>query len=96
VADQRAPSGERDEWPDPTTTEPTPVPGGGHAGTDELARQGPDVLLLVVALLTLAMAVVAFVGRLPELGWVHPGWVFSVGALVVGGVGLAAALRRRR
>ena len=58
-------------------------------------RRGPDPLALVVGLATLAMAVFAFVGELPDLGFVDPRWLFAGGAATVGLLLLVGNLRGR-
>lgn len=57
-------------------------------------RRGPDPLALVVGLATLAMAVFAFTGELPDLGFVDPRWLLAGGAAVVGLLLLVGNLRR--
>ena len=47
-------------------------------------RRGPDPLTLLVGLATLAMAVFAFVGDLPDLSGFDPRWLLAGGAAVVG------------
>jgi hypothetical protein len=59
-------------------------------------RRGPDPLTLLVGLATLAMAVVAFTGTLPDLAWLDVRWVLAVGAAAVGLVLLVGSLRHRR
>lgn len=66
--------------------EPTPV----------VRRRGPDLLALVVGLLTLAMAVAAFVGQVPDLSGFDPRLLFAGGAALVGLVLLVGSLRGRR
>ena len=58
-------------------------------------RRGPDPLALVVGLATLAMAVFAFVGELPDLGFVDPRWLLAGGAAAVGLLLLVGNLRGR-
>jgi hypothetical protein len=68
---------------------------GQQATQTEIARRrGPDPVALVVGLLTLAMAVAAFTGRLPVIG-VDPRWVLAGAAAVVGALLLLGSLRRR-
>jgi hypothetical protein len=57
-------------------------------------RRGPDPVALVVGLLTLAMAVAAFVGRLPVVDF-DPRWLLAGAAAVVGALLLLGTLRRR-
>ena len=59
-------------------------------------RRGPDPLALVVGLATLAMAVFAFVGELPDLSGFDPRWLLAGGAALVGLVLLVGSLRGRR
>jgi len=58
-------------------------------------RRGPDPLALVVGLATLAMAVFAFVGELPDLSGFDPRWLLAGGAVVVGLMLLVGNLRNR-
>ena len=60
------------------------------------ARRRPDALMLVVAALTLAMAVAAFVGVMPDLSGFDPRWVLAAGAAVIGALLLASGVRNRR
>jgi len=62
---------------------------------DGLRRRGPDPLALLVGLATLAMAVFAFVGELPDLSFTDPRWLLAGGATAVGLALLAGNLRRR-
>jgi len=57
-------------------------------------RRGPDVVALVIGLLTLAMAVAAFTGRLPVISF-DPRWLLAGAAAVVGALLLLGSLRRR-
>jgi hypothetical protein len=59
-------------------------------------RRGPDPLALLVGLATLAMAVFAFVGELPDLSGFDPRWLLAGGAALVGLVLLIGSLRGRR
>lgn len=88
TAPQADPHGERTEAM--TTTEPV--------DTGDLApsrRRGPDALTLLVGLATLAMAVFAFVGELPDLSFVDPRWLLAGGAATVGLFLLVGNLRGR-
>ena len=70
----------------------------GAAGVDPAPiarRRGPDPLALLVGLATLAMAVFAFVGELPDLSGVDPRWLLAGGAALVGLVLLVGSLRGR-
>jgi hypothetical protein len=58
-------------------------------------RTGPDPLALLVGVATLAMAVFAFVGELPDLSGVDPRWLLAGGAALVGLVLLVGSLRGR-
>ena len=58
-------------------------------------RRGPDPLALLVGLATLAMAVFAFVGELPDLSGFDPRWLLAGGAAAVGLVLLVGSLRGR-
>ena len=58
-------------------------------------RRGPDPLTLLVGLATLAMAVFAFVGDLPDLSGFDPRWLLAGGAAVVGLALLVGSLRSR-
>ena len=58
-------------------------------------RRGPDPLALVVGLATLAMAVFAFVGELPDLSGFDPRWLLAGGAVAVGLILLGGNLRNR-
>lgn len=60
------------------------------------ARRRPDPVALVAGLLTLGMAVAAFVGEPPHLGGLDPRWLLAAAALAVGLVLLAGSLRGRR
>lgn len=56
----------------------------------------PDVLTLLVAALTLAMSVAAFVGVVPDLTGFDPRWMLAAGAAALGALLLASGLRTRR
>ena len=84
----------------PTRSTPTrPTPTTDVITTDDPApsarRRGPDPLTLLVGLATLAMAVFAFVGDLPDLSGFDPRWLLAGGAAVVGLVLLVGNLRSR-
>jgi len=51
---------------------------------------------LVFGLLTLAMAVSGFVGRVPDLSGFDARWLLAAGAVVLGVMLLAGSLRGRR
>ena len=59
-------------------------------------RRGPQVLTLVVGLLTLGMAFSAFVGRVPDLAGFDARWLLAGVAAVVGVLLLTGSLRGRR
>jgi ferric-dicitrate binding protein FerR (iron transport regulator) len=63
---------------------------------DRPRRRGPDPLALLVGLATLAMAVFAFIGELPDLSGFDPRWLLAGGAAVVGLALLVGNLRGRR
>lgn len=65
------------------------------AGSEVARRRGPDLLALVVGVLTLAMAAAAFTGYLPELPHFDPRWLVAAAAAVVGTLLLLGSLRRR-
>jgi hypothetical protein len=71
-------------------------------GTDEAQttnvarRRGPDPVALVVGLLSIAMAVFAFVGQVPDLSGLDPRWLLAGGAAAVGLMLLVGSLRGRR
>ncbi len=67
----------------------------GGADVDGGRRRGPDPLALFVGLATLAMAVFAFVGELPDLSGFDPRWLLAAGAALVGLVLLVGSLRGR-
>jgi hypothetical protein len=64
-------------------------------GTADGRRRGPDPLALLVGLATLAMAVFAFVGELPDMSFADPRWLLAGGAAVVGLALLVGNLRGR-
>ena len=66
--------------------------------TTTVARRShrPDPVALVVGLLSLAMAVFAFVGQVPDLSGLDPRWLLAAGAAVVGLMLLVGSLRGRR
>jgi hypothetical protein len=59
-------------------------------------RRGPDPVALVVGLLSIAMAVFAFVGQVPDLSGLDPRWLLAGGAAAVGLMLLVGSLRGRR
>jgi hypothetical protein len=59
-------------------------------------RRQPDALMLVVGALALAMAVAAFVGRVPDLSAFDLRWLLAGGAALVGLLLLVGSLRGRR
>lgn len=63
---------------------------------DERVARRPDLMTLVVGLLTLAMSVAAFVGQLPVLPDFDPRWLLAGGAALLGVVLLVGSLRGRR
>ena len=73
----------------PTDADPATIDGSARR------RRGPDALTLLVGLGTLMMAVFAFVGELPDLGFVDPRWLLAGGAAVVGLFLLVGSLRGR-
>ena len=78
---------------DPGTTDTGIVSIGA---TEQVTRRrGPDPLALLVGLATLAMAVFAFVGELPDLSGFDPRWLLAGGAAAVGLVLLLGSLRGR-
>ena len=70
-------------------------------GIDEAAtttvtrRRGPDPVALVVGLLSIAMAVFAFVGQVPDLSGLDPRWLLAEPGQV-GQMLLVGSLRGRR
>lgn len=63
---------------------------------DERVARRPDLMTLVVGLLTLAMSVAAFVGQLPVLPDFDPRWLLAGGAALLGVLLLVGSLRRNR
>ena len=81
---------------DTVTTGTTDTGVVGTGATERAARRrGPDPLALLVGLATLAMAVFAFIGELPDLSGFDPRWLLAGGAAVVGLVLLVGSLRGR-
>ena len=66
------------------------------ATTTVTRRRGPDPVALVVGLLSIAMAVFAFVGQVPDLSGLDPRWLLAGGAAAVGLMLLVGSLRGRR
>lgn len=67
--------------------------------TDErarVARRGPDVVTLLIGLLTLGVATAAFVGEVPDLSGFDARWLFAAAAAAVGLLLLVGSLRGRR
>lgn len=65
--------------------------------TGVVARhRGPDAVTLIVGLLTLGMALAAFVGQVPDLSGVDPRWVLAGVGGIVGLLLLVGSLRRPR
>lgn len=59
-------------------------------------RRGPDPVALLAGLLTLGMAVAAFVGEVPDLSGFDPRWLLAAGAALVGLVLLVGSVKGRR
>ena len=79
----------------PTSAPPaTPAPSAPPA-TGE-GRRGPDLLTLVVGLMSLAAAVLVATGWAPQLRLFDLRWVLSGGAVVLGVLLLAASVRSPR
>lgn len=66
-----------------------------RSGRRRMRRAGLDPVALVVGLLTLAMAVAAFVGDVPDLSGLDARWLLAGGAVLLGLLLLAGSLRRR-
>lgn len=66
--------------------------------TTAVARRGrrPDPVALLVGLLSLGMAVAAFVGQVPDLSGFDARWLLAGGAAAVGLMLLVGSLRGRR
>lgn len=67
--------------------------------TDEnvaLRRRRPEPVTLLVGLLSLGMAMAAFVGEVPDLSGLDARWLLAGGAAVVGLLLLVGSLRGRR
>jgi hypothetical protein len=80
---------------DTTHTDTTDVITTDDPAQPPARRRGPDPLTLIVGLATLAMAVFAFVGYLPDLSGFDPRWLLAGGAAVVGLMLLVGNLRSR-
>lgn len=74
---------------------PSAAPDPGTPGSQE-RRRAPDVLTLVVGLMSLAVATMVAVGWVPQLRLFDLRWVLSGGAVVVGVLLLAASARSPR
>jgi hypothetical protein len=59
-------------------------------------RRGPDPVALLIGLLSIGMAVAAFVGQVPDLSGLDPRWLLAGGAAAVGLMLLVGSLRGRR
>lgn len=73
--------------------------GATAVGEDDASpqpRRRPDAVLLVLGLLTLAMAVAAFVGTVPDLSGLDARWLAAAGAALVGSLLLVSSLRGRQ
>ena len=84
---------------EPAMSDPTAYPVDDVISTDDVpapAPRRPDALMLVIAALTLAMAVAAFVGVVPDLSGFDPRWVLAAGAAVIGALLLTSGVRNRR
>jgi hypothetical protein len=58
-------------------------------------RRRPDPLALLVGLLSLGMAVAAFVGEVPTLAGFDPRWLLAAAAAAIGVLLLVGSLRNR-
>lgn len=65
-------------------------------GAKVKVRRGPDVVTLLIGVLTLGMATASFVGEVPDLSGFDPRWLLAAGAAVVGLLLLVGSLRGRR
>jgi hypothetical protein len=68
---------------------------GSDGGTTEKRRRMPDLLTLIVGLVSLGIAGSGFLGRAPDLQAFDPRWLLAGGAVVLGLVLLLASVRRR-
>jgi hypothetical protein len=66
------------------------------ATTTVARRRRPDPVALLVGLLSIGMAVAAFVGQVPDLSGLDPRWLLAGGAAAVGLMLLVGSLRGRR
>ena len=70
-----------------------------ETGNDERpavrTRSFPDVLTLVVGLLTIAMALAALVGDVPDLSGFDSRWLLAAGGAIIGVLLLVGSLRRK-
>jgi hypothetical protein len=81
---------------DPTTGSTTGSSFDESPTTTVARRRRPDPVALLVGLFSLAMAVAAFVGQLPDLSGLDPRWLLAAGAAAVGLMLLVGSLRGRR
>jgi hypothetical protein len=71
-----------------------------HDSTQETGvtsrRRSPDPVALVAGVLTLGMAMAAFVGQVPDLSGFDPRWLLAGGAAIIGLLLLVGSIRGRR
>lgn len=72
-----------------STSEPT------SGATRRPARRMPDLLTLLLGLVSLGVAVSGFVGRTPDTLGLDGRWLLAGGAIALGLVLLAASVRRK-
>ncbi len=58
-------------------------------------RRSPDLLALLVGVVSVAVAIIAFVGFVPPVA-IDPRWLLAAAAIGLGVLLLASSLRRRR